>query len=380
MADLQSFSSVAWARSLATNLPNYTRELEDAAMRNYKLPALMLANGRILYNQFGEGFTWEVKFRNHNVEGNTGETSRNFTRTNLYKVAALDYRGYQAVDSITERELQANREGAALVKVTDKIVDHLRDSMEQALATEWYVDGNATGNEMSWHGFESMFGNTGTIKIDDGTTRAANAADKYAYPDDTYATLTTELGDYGGENSSTNPAWPFGIASPQFDFWSPVMLNYTSSAYSGATDTWVAQGREALREALIHTQRNASANGQITHVFLARDLYAGFLQQNDSKEQINVNRNGPEGLVSLGFGDVIHFDGVELTWDTGVPATQGYGFNFRNITLRSMYDELLKSEGPHYDEYNQTYNSVIKTLSNIQFASPRNFLKLNDYA
>src|SRR5688500_13324414 len=110
MADLQSFSSVAWARSLATNLPNYTKELEDAAMRNYKLPALMLAHGRILYNQAGEGFTWEVKFRNHNVEGNTGETSRNFTRTNLYKVASLDYRGYQAVDSITERELMANRE------------------------------------------------------------------------------------------------------------------------------------------------------------------------------------------------------------------------------------------------------------------------------
>ena len=42
---------------------------------------------------------------------------------------------------------------------------------------------------------ESIFGTDGeTINIDDGTFRAANAADPFAAPNDVYAGLSTELG------------------------------------------------------------------------------------------------------------------------------------------------------------------------------------------
>ena len=116
---------------------------------------------------------WCARSRNHDVSGNTGETTRNFVRQNLYVDAALEYRGYQAVDSITEKELLENRGEEAIVKLNDRIATSLRESMEQALGTEWYSDGYASGNEETWIGLESMFGINGTINISTGATKVS---------------------------------------------------------------------------------------------------------------------------------------------------------------------------------------------------------------
>jgi len=371
----KGFNPVAFARTSATTLANHIREVEESMLRNFQLGALLESAGRVNYNNSGEGFDWPVQYRLHKVEGNTGETQRNFARRNLWKTANLEFRGYQTTDAMYYREFRSNKGPEGIVKVFDKFVQRLETSMTQAFGGEYYVDGSASGNEQSWHGLESMFVLNGTVTATSGAQRTANAADIVGYPNDTYAALSTVLGNYGGENESSQ-YWPDGIADGEFDFWSPLVVNYTTTHEDlpSTTNTWAGQGDEAMRYAIINSQRNASKTGQITNILLARDLYMGLLNIIDDKERIAISSEN--SLRALGFKQTVNFDGIEVSWEAGIESGVGYGLNYDNIELKSMDESLLRSEGPEYDIHSQAFVAAVSTLSNLKFSSPRNFFKL----
>ena len=371
----KGFNPVAFARTSATTLANHIREVEESMLRNFQLGALLESAGRVNYNNSGEGFDWPVQYRLHKVEGNTGETQRNFARRNLWKTANLEFRGYQTTDAMYYREFRSNKGPEGIVKVFDKFVERLETSMTQAFGGEYYVDGSASGNEQSWHGLESMFALNGTVTATSGAQRTANAADIVGYPNDSYAALSTVLGNYGGENESSQ-YWPDGIADGEFDFWSPLVVNYTTTHADlpSTTNTWAGQGDEAMRYAIINSQRNASKTCQITNILLARDLYMGLLNIIDDKERIAISSEN--SLRALGFKQTVNFDGIEVSWEAGIESGVGYGLNYDNIELKSMDESLLRSEGPEYDIHSQAFVAAVSTLSNLKFSSPRNFFKL----
>lgn len=374
MADLLGSSMVQWARSIATTMSDHMREVEEAMLRHYPFMNSLMDKGRIEYNCAGRGMDWRIQYRLHPIEGNTGETARTFDRKNLYQTAILDWRGYQATDAISERELQEAKDSKnALVKVIDGFSERMEQSMKQGLAQQAYVDGNASGNDKFWHGLESFYAATQTVNSSSGAARTANAADFVGYPADTYAGLSTELANKGGAQYS-GAVWPSGNADPEYDYWSPLLVNYTCTGFGGAADTWVAQGDEAMRFGIIHSQRN-DLGSPVNEIWLARNLYYDFLNLIDGKEQIITN--GETGKKGLGFGNKVMFDGVPITWDTAIANNVGYGLNFDNISLRCMYDSVVtvSKDDVFYDPYTQYINAAAKHLGNLKFKSPRNFVK-----
>ena len=363
-------SSTDWARSIATTIVNHLREEEVASLRKFKVFAALEGSGNIRTNMSGRGFDWEIQYRNHTPSGNNGETPRSFARQNLWKNAELEYRGAQVTDAIYKKEMLENRSASALVNVAGKMASRLLTSMEQYLAKEWVVDGYAAGNELRFHGLESFLGFNGTINVATGATRTANAADPFAAPSDTYAGLSTVLGAYGGSQKSG--VWPSGEADPEYDFYSPVICNYTSSYFGGTS--WSANCTKALREALHQTRRNDTKQDQVDMCLMDRRLYIDFLNKLDEKERVVVSRTN--GLRSYGFTDVFEFDGVECSSENSIPAGVAYGLAIGNMELLCMEGQLYNSEGPFYDEITQQYRYVVSTLGNLKFKSPRNFFKL----
>jgi len=369
-------SSTDWARSIATTIVNHLREEEIASLRKYKVFAALEGSGNIRTNMSGRGFDWEIQYRNHTPSGNNGETPRSFARQNLWKQAELEYRGAQVTDAIYKKEMLENRSANALVNVAGKMASRLLTSMEQYLAKEWLTDGSLAGNELRFHGVESFLGTEAvatvnqTINVATGAKRNANAADPFGYPKDTYAGLSTELGAYGG--SQKTGVWPNGEADPEYDFYSPVICNVTSSYFGGTT--WLANCSRALREALHQTRRNDTREDQIDMVLLNRRWYIDFLNSLDAKERVVVSRTN--GLRSYGFTDVFEFDGVEVSSENSITTDAGYGLALGNMELLCMEGQLLNSEGPFYDEITQQYRYVVSTLGNLKFKSPRNFFKL----
>lgn len=362
----QGYTNTDFARAAATTLAENIRELEDATTRNFPALAQLEATGRISYNHGGRGFDWPVQYRKHNVEGNTGETQRNFVRRNLYKTAALEYRGYQAVDSMYHKELKENSGPEGVIKVYNSFVERITTSIRQALGKECYTDGSASGNEKFWHGLESMFATNGTVNISTGAQRAANTADIVGYPNDTYATLSTVLGNYGGEWESGS-IWPDGDGDTEYDFWSPLVVNTSYTGFANLT--------EALRYAIITVQRNATLDEQMSTGVLSRSLYRTALNLLDDKEEIQIQPGGDYSLRALGFKNTFSLDGMEFTFDSALAGSIGYGYSYSNCELRAMDEQLLRPEGPEYDINTQAYNAVVSTLSNFKYKSPRNFIK-----
>jgi hypothetical protein len=363
-------SSTDWARSIATTIVNHLREEEVASLRKYKVFAALEGGGNIRTNVAGRGFDWEIQYRNHTPSGNNGETPRTFARQNLWKRAELEFRGAQVTDAIYKKEMLENRSAQALVSVAGKMASRLLTSMEQYLSREWIIDGYAAGNELRFHGIESFMGVNGSVNITDGTQRTKNAADPFMYPTDTYAGLSTALGAYGG--SQQTGVWPNGYADPEFDFFTPVIVNGVSS-YFGTT-AWKDNCVKAVREAIHQTRRNDSKEDQVDMLLLDRRSYIDFLNTLDSKERVIVSRTN--GLRSYGFTDVFELDGIEISSEGSVPAGTGYGLAIGNMELLCMEGQLLNSEGPFYDEITQQFRYVVSTLGNIKFKSPRNFFKI----
>jgi len=371
----QGYDTVLFDRHAVSTLAKHITELEDAHLRNYALPAQLQSAGRFMFNQSGRGFDWRVQYKRHSVSANTGVNRRNFTPKNLYKLAYLEDRGYMATDSISTLEVLQNRGPEAIGNLFQNFVERIVNSMDQVLAGQYFIDGSATANEDFWDGLLSMFETNGTVNYSTGAQRTANQADYVGYPNDTYAGLSTVLGNYGGSNES-GVIWPDGDSDPQYDFWSPIIVVGNSSRFSGTSNLFSEQADEAFRYAITHSGKLGGKAARPTTVLMARGMYNDLKNLISAKEEIAVTDTN--SLRALGFRDVISLDGVELTYDNGVPAHNAFGMSYENITIRSLYGELMHQEGPQYDMDDQIHKAVVSVLGNIKFNSPRNFFRVVD--
>lgn len=376
-------SPTDWARAIATTIVQHTKEEELAVFRRFKVFAMLEQSGNILMNQSGRGFDWNVRYRSAPVTGNSGDTPRTFSRVNMWKRAELPWRGFTATDSIYRRELLENRNQQALVNVASQMASRLQESLEQYLSYQPYVDGNAAGNENFFHGALSFLGYSGTIKEGDAQTalpQTASQDDRFGYPSDTYAGLSTQLGYYGGGRlNSTTGNFPDVAVDPEFDFYSPIIVNYNSTKWGqaarwGTTSASSGNAVQATREGIIQCKRNDTKESQIDMVVLDRKLFIAYLNQLDSKERVIVSREN--GLRSYGFSDVFEQDGCEISTEVAVPPGLGFGLSIGNMELRCLENQLFMAEGPYFSEETQAYRYACSTLGNMRFKSPRNFFLL----
>jgi hypothetical protein len=384
-------------RALYTTIRDHFRDEEVEILRRFKVWRMLDEAGRIHMGASGAGFDWPVRYRIHEVQDTTGADPRNFVAQDLWKLANLDYRGYQVTDAISKREDLENKGREGIIKVASGMVERLKESLNEVMPREMYTDGMASGNSRKLCGFDTFTGVKQAAGVDQSiniTTTGSSlnfqnvaAADPVMWPDDSYAGLSTDLGDYGG--AQVSGTWPDGIADPHFDFWSPVLVN-SNSSFFGASPQWATYARDILSFGIIHSQRNAPSEGNMDMVVCDRTLYTQARNILTDAERIIVTNK--TGLRSFGFRDIFEIDGVEVTWEYGVPYTNAYrtstatpvpaayGFSIGNMDLYSLQSSLFKVEGPEYDIDSAHTKVVVDFLGNLKFKSPRRFTKWAAYS
>jgi hypothetical protein len=239
------------------------------------------------------------------------------------------------------------------------------------------------GADNDFHGLESFLGYDGTISEASGAGPAdkrssSNTADRYGYASDNYAGLSTQLGFYGGGRiGATTGVWPNVPVDPEFDFYSPLVINTNATSFNSlatAKGNWKVNCVQAIREGIHGCKRNDTKESQIDLVVLDRQLYIQFLNEYSQKERLVVSKEG--GLKSLGFSDVVTLDGVEVTSEYAVPPGKGYGLSIGNMEMRCLENQLMVAEGPFFSEETQAYRYACSTLGNFKFKSPRSFFLL----
>lgn len=366
-----------WQRLVSTTIADYGKGAEDDLIAKRILLAAMKRAGRILYNKGGDGFSWQVPYRLAPLTVHDGETPITPARQDRFKRPTLDYVGYALADMMTKREKLKNKGPGALISYYEEMAPRLMSDASQLFSQELYIDSSASGNAGRLSGIETMMALNGTVTVSSGAQRSANAADIVGYPNDTYAGLSTVLGNYSGSwNSQTalSSTWPNGVGDLGYDFYSPVVVNYTTTAIDETTHDWANQCVKATRLLITQMNRYADNRGGLKTILLDRELYRLYLNKIDSKERINTSSQ--LGLRALGFEDTFNQDGVDITWEYGMPAAVGYGYDIENMELRSMQDRLFVTDGPEWNRYNRSYSVIVDFFGQLKFHAPRFFGKL----
>jgi hypothetical protein len=355
-----------WVRVANTTIANYIRQEEVNVLRARKLLSSLQSRGRVTMNHSGTEMDWKVRYRQSPMQGYADGDTLSFPRQNRHKTAKLPWRGYTAQDSISKMEIEQNKGSEAIIKLIDNLAKFLMEDMSEQFGQQLYVDGNASGYTKGIHGLESAFGVSGA------------ASDGYiGTPSDTYADLNTGLGYYGGSwtLNSSNSTWPRNVGSAEYDFWSPLIVDYTDTAWAASTKTWPNTCIEVLRFAITHAGRNKDRKGTMDMFLLDKELYRKLLDAEETKQQIRIQRGEKVGLVALGFNDVINFDGVDVTSEFGIPANVGYGLTIDAMELCSLQNSLFKADTPDPEISTRTLRYAIDMLGNMKF-NPRSFVKL----
>jgi hypothetical protein len=368
-----------WSRVVNSTIKKYIREREINILRNRKLTALLKKKDRISFNWSGISMDWKVKYKRVRLTPYADGDTLEFSRKDRNKTAGLDWRGYSATDSMTKGEFLMNRNTEAIIKLYSEISSDLIDDMEDAFGEEAYINGYAVGNSKRVHGIESFFNGA--------TNTGANIGNGNAQPTATYAGLSTVPGAYGGQwDSGTLPAWPNGRGDAQFDFWSPLAVDYGDILFSGntsgvvnANSTWANNCVEAISYGIIKTKKSKSAKGQLDLILTDDEMYRQYVKVMRQKERILVERSADKSpLIALGFSDVINQDGTDVTWEYGIPYGTGYGLNCDMMEIRSQQAQLFVPEGPDQDIASKSWRFSVDFFGNFVF-NPKFFLKLWNY-
>lgn len=350
-----------WARVVNTTTSKFMRDEETNVLRERKLLALLQSRGRVTFNHGGKDMDWKVRYRRAPAQGYADGDTLQFSRQNRRKTATLEWRGYTAQDSISAMEEAQNKGDEAIIRFAMNMGSELIEDITENFCDELYVDGNASGNTKRIHGLESCLSNSG-----------AYSGGYIGTPSDSYAGLDCTLGTYGGSWSGTT--WPTGTGDYHYDFWSPLIVDYTDTLWTASTKTWPNTCREALRFGIIKSRRNKSKKGALDLILLDNELFRQFEDKVESNERIVVQRGGKGGLVDLGFNDTITYDGVEMTFEYGVPASTGYGLSIGTMELLSLNDRLFKVMGPDEDLASLSKRFAIVFFGNLKL-NPRGLIK-----
>lgn len=209
-----------WSRIVNTTIHEYVRDVEVNILRNRKLLAMMKSRGRITFNHAGDLEDWKVKYKRAPMQGYADSDTLTFSRRDRWKTAQLPWRGYAATDSMNKLERLKNKNTEAIIKVYSEIAENLVQDIEDQFGDELYVDGDAAGNTKRIHGAESVFSGATT-----------NAGNFIANSTKLYAGLDTTLGAYVGSWTGT---WPTGTGDAHYDFWSPLIVDYSNTGWSAS--------------------------------------------------------------------------------------------------------------------------------------------------
>jgi hypothetical protein len=352
-------------RVLHATREQWTKELSDQTLETHALLKLIKERKNVKYVT-GTKMKWTVKFKELDLTPYSDMEALAFSRNTLTKTAELDWRGYKMADAISEQEMAENMGGDT--QIIDLFADKLRQMQDDAnsrLCRQFYVDGNATGNEKKFHGIESFCS---------ANAAGQTAGDAFATTlNDTYAGLSTAKGAYDSDSTSRG-----------YDFWSPVVVSTNATG-----ETWATKAIEQLRRGITETRRTMQKDHRLDLIVCNRANYRAVLDLLDDKERLVVNQ--ANSIARFGFSDTIQVDGCDITIDPDIPSQdatpdtiRAYGFNTAQMELcilknrNGKKDQLWNASGDAFREDNMSFRFWIGLYGNLKFFSPRHFAKFVD--
>lgn len=330
--------------------PQYMSGFADLTQRSHILFALMSEQGMMEYNATAASTIYQIQVREPEVRTSNDSTRKVFQNSNVLEQCQVGVRWYEATDLLTEIQWKLNQGKTSLVNLYDTKMKNLGVAMARRLQEWAYRDGNVSPYTDGFQGFESCLA-AGTVA----------AGDKIAMPSDSYAGHNTALADFGGTwstdlaaadrpNATLANDWPFVQGTSNYDAFSPLLLNWSSTRWGSGSTLWVDNCEEVLREgsAIMQAKNGYMDTGDVPVVYLmAPNLYVQAKTFYSTRFRMAAPyREGEVGFPSKG---TLSLDGVVLKSDYACPAGVFYGLCPQHMELFWMICRNADGENPMID-------------------------------
>lgn len=349
-------------RVAEVTIEKWVKKVSELTVRNLVLLAMLQKKGLMKYGADGHQIRWPIRKGEHQLNPFQDMVPVSFQRKNTKDNAYLGWRGYYLSDTITLREKLEQGGPAAMIKIFNNREKLIREAAQRRLAYEIYKDGESAAGIAAEriHGIETLFSTIG----------AQTASDVLAtLPQGSYAGLSMVPSSVSADTDMTR-------------IWTPNGVSTNRNPGSGAM-SWEANADEFIRAGLIRTTYGQGAGDRPDLITLTQEAFEQLCNILDGKERLVVNRGEKEGLVSMGFSNVIEVDGCPVMWDLACPTTdanndtvQGYGWTTDRVEFHLLGNEkqVFKAEVTFNDSY-RADNIFVYMLGNLKFESPRYFMK-----
>lgn len=313
-------------------IADYLRVNVEPVFRRRVLLQELQSRGRITKGHGGEYVEWRPRFKRKEIVAGEGDpVGIDFPRSNERRPAQLRWRQYQLGQSITKFEvLVSQNKDTALFNIVEQALKTGIEDFREGLCDELYIDSSAAGYGKRLSGFETWFAVNGVV-----------SNSKAGDPNDEYAGIHTNLGYYSGSwTPDSGDGWPTGTGKPQYHFWSPLVVDYTSADWDATAQTWGGTNgtwQEAIGYMMTY---GSDLQKQKYDVLL---LNSGMLEKaKRSLKSIQRLDLAPKaGSVDIG-PTYLDFEGLNIASEYGIPDSVGYAFSWDNLELMSMQRDLIE--------------------------------------
>lgn len=312
------------AEIIATTRQRWIKGAVDLTMQQRAWLALMKSMGRIEFNMSGDYLEFSIKNDIRNWSPHVDYSQITYSPSNLHDKALIEWIELTMVDVYSKMERLKNRGDEARVKKIEGILKDMQKDAAASFGKLLFLDRDVAANAGNLWGFLS-FTSHGSQTITDEEATTLNQ---------TYA-----------NHSTSRTTKTSNVKAEAYGYWSPTKINSTVQG-----ETWAADADHHMRRLISRAGKTNSAKDQRLDLILCpKTSYELFLNLAEQRQQQHIRRGDNLGIVKLGF-DAISYDGVEITYDDDIPATDTEGATIRAIGLNMDQAGLEVMTGQLFDD------------------------------
>jgi len=388
----------------ATTMQNRLGDITDQTKRNRVLINMMESKGNIKPPEGGAVIEWIVYMRNPKPKGYNRNGTPEYNTPDSLRTARLGWGAYQYGLKLDRVTVQTNKGVNQFINIVNQSVNEVEMSFKQRWPEYLWQDGdNPEGGEPEpIRGFYTWLGKY----VVNTATAYQGYQGKVRLVSGTYAELTMDLGNDSAEwqgfdgsdtvQTSSTPLgvtagqkwWPFGRGDSAYDYWHPLIVNTSASAWGANPQFDEVYCESQLDFGIQFSKRNSQGDtGRINTIFSATDpmlvirrrfsttyrTYASILQ---------TDPNGPPAsMEGRAYGTEIYvYNGCYLIDEFDMPNSSDLiGLNMDTLSYHPShpYDEARGSYmlmEPYFGEIPGGSGKLIGgfAVGQLRINSPRN--------
>jgi hypothetical protein len=352
---------------LAT-LQNFLRDkIIEPIMRKSALLAKLRARKRVEFNKAGlNSCTWPVRYQRRDIqEVNGSVTSIAMPYVQYEDQCSIPWSAYRLGDSLPKMVKLVNAAGEnQIYDLVEKRFKRLTEDFTEAYRLRLWQDGSKT--QAGLYGILSMFGSSSTPSVygADGTPIYNQASTSYSQnnqggsaspwwscaPTQTYAGLSTALGNRDNNwNGLATEAWPNGMFSPTYNYFSPFITDYNSKYFSpnpnvyltGTSNVhcWDTQWQQACNFTMANMINLQSTPPDC--IMLPADLMSRAETSTINQQRFIVADTSESKVLGL---KSLNYNGTEFITEFGVPSGCAFPLTFDKMNLWSLQGDLIANQ------------------------------------